>query len=83
MTEATTGIIGGGGLCRMDAMTDVSKTRGETPFRPPGDAIVPGTLETLSPPYVGITSAQQSPAAASPRSPYEGARRYPALCSLH
>ncbi len=32
---------------------------------------------------IGTTSAQQSPAAVSPRSPCEGARRYPALCSLH
>lgn len=83
MTEATMGIIGGSGLNQIDAMTDMSETRIDTPFGPPGDTIVPGAFETLSPAYVGTTSAQQSPAAASPRSPCGRARRYPALCSLH
>ena len=45
MTEATIGIIGGSGLYQIDAMTDVSETRVETPFGPPSDAIVLGTLE--------------------------------------
>ncbi|MCK4513119.1 S-methyl-5'-thioadenosine phosphorylase [bacterium] len=45
MTEATIGIIGGSGLYQIDAMTDVSETLIETPFGPPSDAIVLGTLE--------------------------------------
>jgi len=45
MTEATIGIIGGSGLYQIDAMTDVSETWIETPYGPPSDAIVLGTLE--------------------------------------
>jgi 5'-methylthioadenosine phosphorylase len=45
MTEATIGIIGGSGLYQIEGMTDVSETQIETPFGPPSDTIVLGTLE--------------------------------------
>lgn len=44
MSEATVGIIGGSGLYQMDGLTEVSERRLDTPYGPPSDAIVLGTL---------------------------------------
>lgn len=45
MTQATIGILGGSGLYKMDALTDIEEVRVETPFGFPSDAIILGTLE--------------------------------------
>ena len=42
---ARVGVIGGSGLYRMEGLTDVEEHRVETPFGPPSDAIVVGTLD--------------------------------------
>ncbi|MBI3931999.1 MAG: S-methyl-5'-thioadenosine phosphorylase [Acidobacteria bacterium] len=39
------GIIGGSGLYEMEGLTDVGERNVETPFGPPSDALVVGTLE--------------------------------------
>jgi 5'-methylthioadenosine phosphorylase len=44
MTTATIGIIGGSGLYKMDALTDVEEILVETPFGSPSDALIVGTL---------------------------------------
>ena len=41
---ARVGVIGGSGLYRVEGLTDVAEHRVETPFGPPSDAIVVGTL---------------------------------------
>jgi 5'-methylthioadenosine phosphorylase len=41
----TIGIIGGSGLYKMEALTDITEIQLETPFGSPSDAIVVGTLE--------------------------------------
>ncbi|ASC72742.1 S-methyl-5'-thioadenosine phosphorylase [Halomicronema hongdechloris C2206] len=43
--QASIGIIGGSGLYQMQALTDISEVRLDTPFGPPSDAIIVGTLE--------------------------------------
>jgi 5'-methylthioadenosine phosphorylase len=45
MTHAQIGIIGGSGLYKMDALTDVEEVQIETPFGSPSDALIVGTLE--------------------------------------
>lgn len=45
MTKVKIGIIGGSGLYKMEALTDVEEIRVETPFGPPSDAFIVGTLE--------------------------------------
>lgn len=45
MTQATIGIIGGSGLYQMAALVDVEEVPVETPFGPPSDALIVGTLE--------------------------------------
>lgn len=45
MVEAKIGIIGGSGLYKMEALTDISEIQIETPFGTPSDAIILGTLE--------------------------------------
>ncbi len=44
MTQATIGIIGGSGLYQMAALMDVEEVRVDTPFGPPSDALMVGTL---------------------------------------
>ncbi len=44
MEQAVIGIIGGSGLYGMEDLTDVREARVDTPFGPPSDAIVTGTL---------------------------------------
>jgi 5'-methylthioadenosine phosphorylase len=44
MATATIGIIGGSGLYKMDALTDVEEVVIETPFGAPSDALIVGTL---------------------------------------
>lgn len=41
---ATIGIIGGSGLYQMEALTDIEEIQLDTPFGPPSDAIILGTL---------------------------------------
>ena len=43
--QAKIGIIGGSGLYKMEALTDVEEVPVETPFGPPSDALIIGTLE--------------------------------------
>ncbi|MDB9525117.1 S-methyl-5'-thioadenosine phosphorylase [Oscillatoria sp. CS-180] len=46
MTEqAKIGIIGGSGLYKMEALTDIEEVQIETPFGSPSDALIMGTLE--------------------------------------
>lgn len=45
MTQAKIGIIGGSGLYKMDALKDVEEVQVDTPFGPPSDAVILGTLE--------------------------------------
>ena len=45
MLEAKIGIIGGSGLYKMDALKDVEEVKIDTPFGPPSDAFILGTLE--------------------------------------
>ncbi|HEX8071166.1 MAG TPA: S-methyl-5'-thioadenosine phosphorylase [Pyrinomonadaceae bacterium] len=45
MTTVKIGIIGGSGLYQMPELKDVEEVRVETPFGPPSDAFIVGTLE--------------------------------------
>lgn len=45
MTTAKIGIIGGSGLYQMPELKDVEEVNVETPFGPPSDAFIVGTLE--------------------------------------
>ncbi len=45
MTEVKIGIIGGSGLYKMEALKDIEEIRIDTPFGPPSDAIILGTLD--------------------------------------
>src|ERR671927_1645315 len=45
MTTTKIGIIGGSGLYQMPELRDVEEVRVETPFGPPSDAFIVGTLE--------------------------------------
>jgi 5'-methylthioadenosine phosphorylase len=45
LSEASIGIIGGSGLYQMDGFSDVREVVLETPFGPPSDAFMVGTLE--------------------------------------
>mgnify|MGYP002785232169 CR=1 FL=1 len=45
MAQAQIGIIGGSGLYKMDALKDVEEVQVDTPFGPPSDALILGTLE--------------------------------------
>ncbi len=45
MAEARVAIIGGSGFYRMPGLTDVEEVRTDTPFGPPSDAIVIGSLD--------------------------------------
>jgi len=44
MTQAKIGIIGGSGLYKMEALTDVEEVQVDTPFGLPSDALIVGTL---------------------------------------
>lgn len=45
MNTATIGVIGGSGLYAMDGLEEVEEVRVDTPYGPPSDAIVVGSLE--------------------------------------
>src|SRR5499427_4088939 len=45
MTKARIGIIGGSGLYQMPELTDIEELNIDTPFGPPSDAFILGTLE--------------------------------------
>nr|WP_290222808.1 S-methyl-5'-thioadenosine phosphorylase [Trichocoleus desertorum] len=45
MAQAKIGIIGGSGLYKMEALKDIEELQVETPFGPPSDALILGTLE--------------------------------------
>jgi len=45
MAQAKIGIIGGSGLYKMDALTDIEEIKINTPFGDPSDALILGTLE--------------------------------------
>ena len=45
MAEARIGIIGGSGLYKMEALKDIEEIQIETPFGPPSDAVILGTLD--------------------------------------
>ncbi|MBD1863362.1 MULTISPECIES: S-methyl-5'-thioadenosine phosphorylase [Trichocoleus] len=45
MAQAKIGIIGGSGLYKMEALKDVEELHIETPFGPPSDALILGSLE--------------------------------------
>lgn len=45
MTQVKIGIIGGSGLYKMEALTEIEEVYVETPFGPPSDALILGTLE--------------------------------------
>jgi 5'-methylthioadenosine phosphorylase len=45
MAQAKIGIIGGSGLYKMEALKDVTEVQVDTPFGPPSDAIILGTLD--------------------------------------
>ncbi|VEP17941.1 S-methyl-5'-thioadenosine phosphorylase [Hyella patelloides LEGE 07179] len=45
MTTAKIGVIGGSGLYKMDALTDVEEVKLTTPFGEPSDALIVGKLE--------------------------------------
>src|SRR5918999_1060903 len=45
MTTAKIGIIGGSGLYQMPELKDIEEVSVETPFGPPSDAFIVGTLE--------------------------------------
>lgn len=47
MTQVKIGIIGGSGLYKMEAFTDVEEMHIDTPFGQPSDAILVGTLEGM------------------------------------
>ena len=44
MNQAKIGIIGGSGLYQMEALKDVAEVQVDTPFGPPSDALIVGTL---------------------------------------
>src|SRR5438477_4999141 len=44
MTEPAIGIIGGSGLYHVEGFADVTEHRVETPFGPPSDAVIGGTI---------------------------------------
>lgn len=44
MAQAKIGIIGGSGLYKMEALKDIEELQIETPFGPPSDAVILGTL---------------------------------------
>lgn len=44
MSDVKIGIIGGSGLYKMDALKDIEEIQIETPFGPPSDSIILGTL---------------------------------------
>jgi len=46
MAEIKIGIIGGSGLYKMEALKDIEEVQIDTPFGPPSDAIILGTLES-------------------------------------
>ncbi|HAX84796.1 MAG TPA: S-methyl-5'-thioadenosine phosphorylase [Cyanobacteria bacterium UBA11370] len=48
MIQAKTGIIGGSGLYKMDALKDVEEVQINTPFGAPSDALIVGKLEGTS-----------------------------------
>ena len=48
MARAKIGIIGGSGLYKMKALKDVEEVSLQTPFGPPSDALIVGTLEGVS-----------------------------------
>ncbi|MBW4487722.1 MAG: S-methyl-5'-thioadenosine phosphorylase [Trichocoleus desertorum ATA4-8-CV12] len=45
MAQAKIGIIGGSGLYKMESLKDIEELQVETPFGPPSDALILGTLE--------------------------------------
>jgi 5'-methylthioadenosine phosphorylase len=45
MAEARIGIIGGSGLYKMEALKNIEEIQIDTPFGPPSDAVILGTLE--------------------------------------
>lgn len=45
MVQAKIGIIGGSGLYKMDGLKDIEEVLIDTPFGPPSDALILGTLE--------------------------------------
>ena len=45
MTQAQIGVIGGSGLYKMDALTDVEEIEIDTPFGKPSDALIIGKIE--------------------------------------
>src|ERR1700730_7421682 len=45
MTTAQIGIIGGSGLYQMPELTNIEEVNVDTPFGPPSDAFIVGTLE--------------------------------------
>lgn len=45
MAQVKIGIIGGSGLYKMEALKDVEEVQVDTPFGPPSDALIVGTLE--------------------------------------
>ncbi|OCR02215.1 methylthioadenosine phosphorylase [Oscillatoriales cyanobacterium USR001] len=46
MAEVKIGIIGGSGLYKMEALKDIEEVQIDTPFGPPSDAVILGTLES-------------------------------------
>ena len=48
MVKARIGIIGGSGLYKMDALQNVEEVKIETPFGPPSDALIVGTLDYVT-----------------------------------
>ncbi len=45
MAQAQIGVIGGSGLYKMDALTNIEEIEVDTPFGKPSDALIVGTLE--------------------------------------
>jgi 5'-methylthioadenosine phosphorylase len=45
MAETRIGIIGGSGLYKMEALKDIEEIQIDTPFGPPSDAVILGTLD--------------------------------------
>jgi len=43
--QAKIGIIGGSGLYKMEALTDIEEVKVDTPYGDPSDAIILGTLD--------------------------------------
>ena len=48
MIQAKIGIIGGSGLYNMEALQDIQEVQVKTPFGPPSDALIVGTLDGTS-----------------------------------